>query len=49
MSYQVWCSIENCPFESRSVESLDEVFDLEEQHRRKSGDHHRFEFERVED
>lgn len=49
MSYLVGCSITGCPFGNRSVESLDELFDLEEQHMGDYGDHHRLEFEREGD
>lgn len=49
VSFQARCSITNRPFESQSVESLDEVFELEEQHREEYGDHHRLEFELEEE
>ena len=49
MPFDVQCSVSDCPFERQSVESLEEVFDLEDQHKEENGDQHRFNFERVEE
>lgn len=46
MPYEVWCSVDGCPLEEDGVESVDRIFDLQDSHRDRLGDHHVLEFER---
>lgn len=48
MVYVVGCSIDGCPFSSTTLDSIDDVLDLQEAHTEEYGMHHNLEFERVE-
>jgi hypothetical protein len=46
MAYEVSCAV--CDFECEEVESVEEVFELQERHTNRRGSNHRLEFERIE-
>lgn len=49
MAYTVRCHIDECPFEERTVENVEKIFDLQDSHQEQLGDHHILEFELVEE
>lgn len=49
MSYEVWCSVDGCPFERRTIDDINTVFDMHRDHQDQRGVHHVLNFERIEE
>lgn len=48
MPYDVWCSVDDCLFSESRIDAIDEVYDLQDEHVDRYGDHHLLEFDRAE-
>ena len=48
MAYDLWCRVDGCSFEMTDVPTIEEVYDLQDEHVEAYGEHHRLEFDRIE-